>query len=241
MRRTIHRFGILVLFCLLMFSHAVSAQPTVDNSAEQELARLAIEAHGGDKLRSMKTLVVSGSVNVTASQFPQAIGGSFVTIFKGDKYRFELNSPLQALKQVSNGRETSSTIQGGFTLPPVNRLGFPLLQRIGETGFILTALPESKRKRKGFRVTSPEGYHTDFYLDDKTNQIKAFDSSYVVQGRTVTTSVEVDRMKDVDGVLVPERYVQRFDLDQFTVYASFRAREIKVNTEIDDDVFSLGT
>jgi hypothetical protein len=218
----------------------VLAQATTDHSAERELARLAVEAHGGDKLREMKTLIVNGTVNVTAAQFPQAIGGTFVTVFKGEQYRFELNSPLQAVKQVSNGRETSSSLQGGFTLPPVNRLGFPLLQRIGETGFIVTALPEARRKRKGFRVTSPEGFFTDFYLDDRTNQIRAYDATYVVQGRMVTTSVEVDRLKSVEGVLVPERYVQRFDLDQFTIYASFRAREIKVNAEVDDDVFTLG-
>ncbi|HMP65136.1 MAG TPA: hypothetical protein PKD11_06075 [Pyrinomonadaceae bacterium] len=239
MRSRSNFLGALAFCCFAALS--TSAQTTTDNSTERELARLAIEAHGGDKLREMKTLIVTGTVNVTAAQFPQALGGTFVTVFKGDKYRFELNSPLQAVKQVSDGRETSSSPQGGFTLPPVNRLGFLLLQRIGEPGFIVTALPEAKRKRKGFRVTSPEGFFTDFYLDDKTNQIRSFDSTYVVQGRTVTTSVELDRVKNVDGVLVPERYVQRFDMDQFTIYASFRAREIKVNTEVDDDVFSLGS
>ena len=45
-------------------------------------------------------------------------------------------------------------------------------------------------------------------------------------------------MRVVEGVLVPERYVQRFDTEQVTIYANFKAKEIQVNTPIADDVFS---
>jgi hypothetical protein len=216
-----------------------SAQSGPDRfDAEKELARLAVEAHGGSKLRDVKNLVVRGTADVTIAT--QTIAVSFVNIFAGEKYRFELNNPFQPIKQVSNGVETSSSMQGGFSLPPVNRLGFPILQRIGDVGFIVTALPDNKKKRKGFRVTSPEGYYTDFYLDSKSNQIKGYDSTFVVNGRKVTTSVEIDKLRTVDGIAVPERYVQRFDLDQFTVYANFKAREILVNTQLDEDVFAIG-
>ena len=125
-----------------------------------------------------------------------------------------------------------------MTLPPINRLGLPILPMIGETGFIVTPLPDVKKKKRGFRVTSPEGYYTDFNIDEKTNQIKGYDSSYDINGRVVTTSVEIDKMRVVDGVLVPERYVQRFDTEQVTIYANFKAKEIQVNTPIADDVFS---
>lgn len=225
---------------LLALAAGALAQPATDFTAERELARLAVEAHGGEKFRAMKTLVVTGGVDITTSQFPQAIPATFVTIFAGDKYRFELNNPFQPIRQANDGTKTTSTIQNGFTLPPVNRIGFPVLQRIGETGFVVTAIPDNKKKRKGFRVTSPEGYQTDFFLDAKTNQVKSFDSVYTVGGRTVTTSAEIDRLKLVDGILVPERYVQRFDLDQFTVYANFKAREISVNGDVADDVFVVG-
>jgi len=87
-------------------------------------------------------------------------------------------------------------------------------------------------------VTSPEGYYTDFYLDEKTNQIKGYDSTYNVNGRTVKTSVEIDRMKVVDGVTVPDKYVQRIDLEQMTVYLAFVAKQIQVNTEVANDVFT---
>jgi hypothetical protein len=139
---------------------------------------------------------------------------------------------------VFDGVNTSTTVRGGMTLPPINRLGLPVLPMIGETGFIITPLPNDKKKKTGFRMTSPEGYYTDFYLDDKTNRIKGYDSSYDINGRIVTTSVEVDKLRVVEGVLVPERYVQRFDTEQVTVYANFKAKEILVNTEIAEEIFS---
>ena len=208
-------------------------------AAENELARLALAAHGGDKLKAMKTLVVKGSVDITMSSVPQAIPASFVTIFSGNKYRIEIANQFQPMTQVFDGTTTSSSARGGFTLPPINRLGFPMLPHIGEQGFIITSLPEGKTKKKGFRMTSPEGLYTDFYLDEKTNQIKGYDSTYEAQGRTVTTSVEIDKYRLVDGITVPERYSQRFDMAQMTIYANFKAKEITVNTEVPDTVFAL--
>ncbi len=223
----------------------VSAQPgaatngaaTNANTEEQQLAKLAIEAHGGDKLRAMKTLSMIGSVDVTASTIPQAIPATFVMIFAGERYRVEINNPFQPIKQTFDGVRTSTSIANGFTLPPFNRLGFPVLPRIGETGFIVTSIPDKKKGKKGFRVTSPEGYITDFYLDEKTSQIKSYESTYTINGRTVKTAVEIDRMKLVDGVLVPEKYSQRFDLEQLTIYAAFNAKQILVNVEVANDVF----
>jgi hypothetical protein len=209
--------------------------------AELKLAQAALDAHGGEKLRGMRSLVVRGSVDIATSAITQTIPATFVTVFAGDRYRIEIMNPFQPIKQVFNGEQTSTTIRGGMTLPPINRLGFPLLPRLGDQGFVITSLPDAKKKKKGFRMTSPEGYYTDFYLDEKTNQIKGYDSSYEIAGRTVTTSVEVDKYRIVDGIAVPERYAQRFDTEQMTVYATFKAREILVNSKLDDDVFSLGS
>ena len=86
-------------------------------------------------------------------------------------------------------------------------------------------------------MTSPEGYLTDFYIDEKTGQVKGYDSTYTISGRTVTTSVEIDKYQLVDGILIPEKYVQRFDTEQMTIYATFKAKEILVNTPVADDVF----
>ena len=209
--------------------------------AEQALAKLALEAHGGEKLRAMKSLIMRGSVDVTTSAFNQAIPATFVVIFAKEKYRFEIMNPFQPIKQVYDGVNTSTTVRGGMTLPPITRLGFPLLPMVGQPGFIITPLPDAtKKKRRGFRMTSPEGYFTDFYLDEKTNQLKGYDSSYDINGRVVTTSVEVDKMRSVDGILVPEKYAQRIDTEQIIIYADFKTKEISVNTEVADDVFALG-
>jgi hypothetical protein len=247
----------LIFICsLFIFNHiSLVAQPIVKKTvgsqpatapttiapkyeAENALAGLAVVAHGGEKLRSMKSLIVRGSADVTASAFNQAMPATFIIVLAKEKYRLEIAHPFMSMKQAYDGVNTITTIQGGFTLPPLTRVGFPLLQMVGQTGFIITPLPETNKKKKGFRMTSPEGLYTDFYLDEKTNQIKGYDSSYEVNGRVVTTSVEIDKFRVVDGITLPERWVQRFDTEQVTVYADFKAKEMLVNTEVADEVFS---
>ncbi len=218
----------------------VPTSPASKFDAEISLANLALEAHGGERLRAMKTLVMRGSVDVTTSAFNQAIPATFSVVLAKEKYRFEIANPFQPIKQTYDGVNTSTTIQGGMTLPPITRLGFPLLPMVGQPGFIITPLPSAKKKKKGFRMTAPDGYFTDFYLDEKTNYIKGYDSTYVINGRTVTTSVEIDKLRSVEGIWVPEKYVQRFDTEQLTIYADFKTKDILVNTEVTDDVFFTG-
>ncbi len=210
-----------------------------DNAA-LEMAKSAIAAHGGEKFKTMKTLVVKGSVDITTSAIAQAIPATFATIFSGDKYRIDLNNPFTPFQQIYNGEQTFSSLRGGFTLPPLNRLGLPLLQKLGEKDFVVSPLTDDKKKKKGFRITSPEGFFTDFYLDDITNQIKSYDSSYEINNRNITTNVEIDKYKIVEGVVVPERYAQRFDMGEITAYADFKAKEILVNSEVADSIFVIG-
>lgn len=201
------------------------------------IAKKAFEAHGGEKFKNMNTLSVIGSVDVTVSAYNQAFPASFATIFSGEKYRLEINSAFANFKQIYNGTETFTSPQQGFSLPPINQLGLPLLQRLGDDGFVVTAL--EKKKKLGFRITSPEGYYTDFFLKKKTNRVKGYESSYIVNGNTATTSVEMDKFVDKNGIIIPSKYAQRFDFGQMTVYAEFKAKEILVNTEIEDDIFAL--
>jgi hypothetical protein len=236
------KFAIWILI-ISVFASASYAQtkgaPVAEGfDAEKALVKLAVDAHGGDKFRKMKSLSLIGTVDVTASSMPQAIPATFVMILAGDRYRIEINNPFQPIKQVFDGAQTTTSVANGFTLPPFNRVGFPVLQRAGEPGFVITSLPDDKKKKKGFRVTSPEGYATDFYLDEKTNQVRGFDSTYDVAGRSVKTVAEVDKVRMVEGVTVPEKYVQRFSIGELTVFASFNAKQILVNTEIANDVFN---
>jgi len=217
---------------------ATKTTAKVDTDLEA-LAKASFTAHGGDKLKKLKTLVVRGSVEVTTSAMAQAIPGGFSTVISGSKYILDIQTPFQSLKQVSDGTTTTSSIPG-FELPPVTSLGFPMLPRLGDKGYAVSALPEAKKKAKGFRLTAPDGFYTDFLIDEKTNLIKGYESAYEVNGRNVTTSVAVDKNLVVDGITVPEKYSQRFDLGQLTAYANFKAKEILINSAIDESVFAGG-
>ena len=201
------------------------------------VAKAAFQAHGGEKLRKLKTLVIRGSVDVTSSAFLQAIAGGFSTVISGNKYILDIQTPFQSLKQVFDGENTASSIPG-ITLPPVTSLGFPMLVHLGETGFVVSALPEAKKKQRGFRMTAPDGFYTDFYIDEKTSLIKGYESAYEIRGRNFTTSIEVDKNRVVEGLTIPEKYAQRFDLGGLTAYSSFKAKEILVNSAIDESVFT---
>ena len=122
---------------------------------------------------------------------------------------------------------------------PLDKIGMELLRKIGDKEYAVTALPDKWKKKKGFRVTSPEGFYTDFIVDEKTNQVKEYESSYEVNGDTLTTSVAVDKYREVDGVFINEKFSQRMELSQGTFYANFKAKDILVNSAIDDDVFAM--
>ena len=66
-------------------------------SAVETLAKKALEAHGGKKYREMRTLIVSGDVDITASVINQAVPATFLTILAGEKYRLEIDNPFHPL------------------------------------------------------------------------------------------------------------------------------------------------
>jgi hypothetical protein len=245
MNTTATVFAILLFSALGTYGQAPKSIKPADaavsaaaNKAARDLANATVAAHGGDKLKQLKSLVIRGTVDITTSALNQAIPSTFVTVIAGDKYNYEINNPFQPLKQVYNGSETFSSLRG-FSLPPITSLGFPLLTKVGTAGYAITPLGDVKKKRNGFRITTPEGYYTDFFTDEKTSQLKGYESSYDYDGKTITTSVVVDKCMTVDGVLVPEKYSQRFDLGQLTAYADFKSKVILVNSTIENDVFAM--
>lgn len=222
----------LFVLAFLVFALPAVAQGPVLSASDT--AKAAFEAHGGKKLKSIKTLVLKGGVDVTVQT--QSLPGGFSTVISGEKYVLDIQTAFHSIKQSFDGTNTVSSM-GGITLPPVTRLGFPMLPRFGDEGYVVSALPEGKKKSKGFRITAPDGFYTDFFTDEKTNLIKSYESAYEMNGRTFTTSIEVDKNRVVDGVTVPERYSQRFDLGQITAYANFKAKDILINSPIDDAFF----
>ena len=237
---------IATITAIFLFSFIVSAQPATTPkmpdkaptaTAPADLAKAVFTAHGGDKLKKMQSFLVKGSVDLSFQG--QNLPGAFSTAFSGEKYYFEIVTAVQQLKQVFDGRQTMSSIPG-FTLPPVTSLGFPLLPKIGDATFPITALPDAGKKRVGFRMTTPEGFYTDFIVDEKTNQIKGYESKWLDgSNRSITTSVEIDEFMTVDGIAVPKKYSQRFDLGPITAYANFKAKDVKINTPIEDSAFSI--
>lgn len=215
----------------------IAAAANAKNAAPLALAKAALAAHGGDKFRLMKTLVVRGTADVSgspATTFP----ATFAMIYSGDKYRLEISNPFTPFKQIYDGEQTVSSVNG-FSLPPINRLGLPLLAKIEDNDFTVAALPEKSKKKLGFRITSPEGFYTDFFVDEKTGQVKSYEASYDFNGRNITTAVDIDRVREVEGVKVPERYAQRFETGSLTIYSNFKAKEILVNSPVADGIFSL--
>lgn len=238
----------IVLAISLFVSTSLYAQPAngpknvpvekapASATSPDDIAKAVQAAHGGEKLRKLQTFLVKGSVDVTFQG--QALPGAFSTAVSGEKYYFEIITAMQQLKQVYDGRQTSSSLQG-FELPPVTSLGFPLLTKIGDTAYTIAALPENSKKRKGFRMTTPEGFYTDFFIDEKTNQIKSYEAKWMTGNQTISTSVEIDEFLTVDGIAVPKKYSQRFDLGPITAYANFKAKDIKINSVIEDSAFSI--
>ena len=232
------KYLVLLLLCIFAISgFAQEGTRAKTDSPSLELAKSTVKLYGGDKFKNMKTLVVRGTTEISGA-FPQSLPGTFVTILAGEKYRIELISPIQSFKQIFDGEQTSSSFSG-ITLPPINRLGLPLLQKIDSEGFKVSDLPELLSKKKGFRITSPEGYFTDFIIDGKSGQIKSYEASFDYNGRQVTTSVDIEKNREVEGVLIPEVYSQRFDLAGLTIYSAFKAKEIAVNAEVANDVFVM--
>jgi len=221
---------------LILLACAIPAVAQNPANSASEIAKAAFDAHGGAKLKGIKTLVVKGGVDVTVQT--QSLPGGFSTVISGEKYVLDIQTAFQSIKQSFDGTNTVSSM-GGITLPPVTRLGFPMLPRFGDEGYVVSALPEGKKKGKGFRITAPDGFYTDFFTDEKSNLIKSYESAYEMNGRTFTTSIEVDKNRIVDGITVPERYSQRFDLGQITAYANFKAKDILINSPIDDTFFGV--
>lgn len=217
---------------------AINAGAATGETMSLELAKTVLQAHGGEKFGQIKSLVLRGSVDVSSPNAPQSIPASFAIVYSGEKYRFDLQSFIVKFSQASDGETTNSSMPGVY-LPPLTRVGLAVLPKIEDSGYIVSALPEKLKKKKGFRVISPEGYYTDFIIDEKTSLVKSYESSYEVDGRQISTAVTISKYRDVGGAMINERFSQRLELGQLTAYADFKARDILVNSAIEDGVFRL--
>lgn len=239
---------IVILLCLTVFlTVSVIAQKDTKTketvieakpSQPLELARLALTAVGGEKFRKLKNIVLRGTAEISGSP-TQTFPATFAIVYEGEKYCFDIQAPpIFNFKQIYDGEETYSSMRG-VNLPPLNRLGFSLLIKIDEKGYVVAALPEKLKKKRGFRITSPEGYYTDFIIDEKTNLVKEYEASFDYNGTTVSTAVAIDSYKDIGGVFIIEKFSQRLEIGQITSYAIFKAKEISIDTELPKGAFIM--
>lgn len=199
-----------------------------------ELARAALAAQGGEKFKTLKSMVLRGSVDLYAPNSTQSIPGGFVIVTAADKVRIEISAPPAiSFKQIYDGQQTYSSIPG-VDLPPASKFGLAVLSKFGQPGYTVTALAD-KKKQRGFRISDSEGNATEFYIDPATGRVMTFLVSY--NGYIFGT--ENRKMKEVEGVLVPFSFTQRLEMHQGAFFAEYNVKDVKLNQPIGDDVFAM--
>lgn len=218
-------------------SDASATTPAVAITAESsptDLAKAALTAMGGDKFRNVQNMLLRGSVNLYAPNSIQSVPGGFSIVTAGDKLRMEIDArPMVVFKQIYNGQQTYSSMPG-VELPPPTRFGWGVLVKYDQPGYKVTAIPD-KKKQRGFRIEDPEGYVTDFYIDPANGRVMSFLLSY----NNYTFGTENKKFKEVDGVLVPFNFSQRFEMPQGAFFAEYSVKEAKLNQTLGDDAFAM--
>ena len=203
-------------------------------STPADLAKAAIQAQGGDKYRSVQNMMLRGSVQLYAPNSVQSIPGSFSIVTAGEKLRMELDGrPAVVFKQIYDGQNSYSSMPG-IEVPPMSKFGMPVLLRYDQPGYKLSALAD-KKKQRGFRIEDPDGYTTDFYIDSATGRVMSF----LMYFMNYTFGTENSKFKEVEGVLIPFSFSQRFEMPQGVFFAEYSVKEVKLNQTLADDVFSI--
>jgi hypothetical protein len=199
-----------------------------------DLARAALAAQGGEKYRNVKSIVLIGTVDLYAPNSAQSVSGNFAMVMaSGDRYRVDVVSPVVKFQQIFNGQQSYSSIPSIQT-PNPSKFGLGLLTKLDQPGYVVSALPD-KKKQRAFRITDPEGNTTDFFVDAQTARVMVY--TMPINGNTF--AMEIKNVKDVDGVLVPVNFTQRFETPQGAYFAEYKVKTPKVNEALGDDVFAI--
>lgn len=198
-----------------------------------DLARAAYAAQGGDKYRDLKSMVMTGSVDLFAPNSLQSVPGKFAIVTAGERSRTEFQSVVFNYRQISDGTRTYTSVPQ-MEMPPPNKFGISVLMKFNLPGYVITALPDNKKLR-AFRITDPEGNATDFFIAPETGRVM----TYVVPYRGLTFGMDFKSFKEIDGVLVPGSFTQRLEMQAGAAYADFKVKDVKLNVEIADDMFEI--
>ena len=218
-------------------SAANGAAPAVAITAETtplDLARAAFAAQGGEKFRSVQNMILRGSVQLYPPNSVQSMPGSFSIVTAGQKLRMEIDArPAIVFKQIYDGQQSYSSMPN-VEMPPMTKFGLGALARFDQPGFQISAIAD-KKKQRGFRIVDPDGYTTDYYIDTKTGRVMSFFLYY--GGATLGT--EHSKFKEVEGVLVPFSFSQKFEMTMGAFFAEFSVKEVKLNQALGEDAFAI--
>jgi sporulation protein YlmC with PRC-barrel domain len=213
---------------------SIAAPPAFSSAtAPVELARISLQAHGGERFRTLKNMVLRGAVDLYSPNSTQALGGQFAVVMAGEQFRMDIQSPAFTMRSIFDGEQSYSSMPQ-FQLPAINRYGYNLLFNFEKPGYLVSAL--SDKKKTGFRVASPDGAVTDFYLDPKTGRIQRF---VIPTSDGISFSIEHKTFKEIDGVLVPMSFIQKFETPQGVFYAESKVKTALLNQKLDADVFAI--
>ena len=208
--------------------------PINDKSTPMELAKAALAALGGDNFKKLKSSYVTGSANLYAPNQAGSIPGKFAIATAGEKVRVDVDAqPIIFFKQIYDGQRSFSTMPG-IEIPPPSKFGLPLLAKLDQSGYTVSAIPDRKKMR-GFRVVDSEGNTTDFYIDPATARV----SEYIIPYQGYTFGSSITKFAEVDGVLIPMNFSQRFEMPVGAYFAEYKVKSVKLNGPIADDVFLI--
>ncbi|HEX3249675.1 MAG TPA: hypothetical protein VHS05_09620 [Pyrinomonadaceae bacterium] len=211
--------------------------PAVNITAESspmELAKAAFTAQGGEKFRQVQNMMLRGSVSLYPPNSPQSIPGAFSIVTANDKLRMEIDArPIIVFKQIYDGNQSYSSMPN-VEVPPLSRFGLNVLSKFDKPGYKVSAIP-NKKKLRGFRIADAEDYTTDFYIDPTTGRVMEFFLYY--NGYTFGTANS--KFKEVDGVLIPFSFSQRFEMPQGAFFAEYSVKEVKLNQTLGEDAFAI--
>ena len=237
--------------CLVGFSATICAQengsakpsaaagtaPAVvitPESTPMDLAKAAFTAQGGEKFRAVQNMTLRGSVSLYPPNSSQSIPGSFSIVTANDKLRIEIDArPVIVFKQIYDGQQSYSSMPG-VEVPPLSKYGLGVLSKYDQPGYKVSTIA-NKKKLRGFRIADPEGYTTDFYIDATNGRVMEFFLTF--GGYTFGTANS--KFKEVDGVLIPFSFSQRFEMPQGAFFAEYNVKEAKLNQTLGDDAFAI--
>jgi hypothetical protein len=203
-------------------------------STPMDLARAAFTAQGGEKFRQVQNMMLRGSVSLYPPNSPQSIPGAFSIVTANDKLRMEIDArPIIVFKQIYDGQQSYSSMPN-VEVPPLSKFGLNVLSKFDQLGYKVTAIA-NKKKLRGFRIADPEDYTTDFYIDPTTGRVMEFFLYY--NGYTFGTANS--KFKEVDGVLIPFSFSQRFEMPQGAFFAEYSVKEVKLNQTLGEDAFAI--